>query len=45
MVVVISRWAMDGCCYFLVSFGWLLLFLVGLRMILVNSGLAVDGCG
>ena len=26
MVTDISWWALDGCCYFLVGSGWLLLF-------------------
>ena len=35
---------LDGCCYFLVGCGWLLLFLGGLWMVVVNSGWALGGC-
>ena len=43
MVAVISWWALDGCCYFLVGSGWLLLFR-GLWMVAVISWWALDGC-
>ena len=36
MAVVISWWALDGCCYFLVGSGWLLLLLGGLWMAVVT---------
>ena len=36
MVVVISWWALDGCCYSLVGSGWLLLLPGGLWTLTVN---------
>ena len=44
MVAVISWWALDGFCYFLVGSGWLLLFPGGLRMVTDISWWALDGC-
>ena len=41
MVTDISWWALDGCCYFLVGSGWLLLFPGGLWMVAVISWWAV----
>ena len=54
LVAVISWWAMDGCCYFLVGFGWffryflvgsgrLVLFPSGLSMVAIISWWGVDG--
>ena len=37
MVADISWWPTDGCCYFLVAFGWLLIFRAGLWMAAVIS--------
>ena len=39
-----SGWALDGCCYFLVGSGWLLLFPGGLWMVPAISWWALDGC-
>ena len=36
MAAVISWWALDGCCYFLMASGWLLLFPDGLWMVTVR---------
>ena len=44
MFIVDSGWALDGCCYFLVGSGWLLLFPGGLWMVAVISWWALDGC-
>ena len=54
MATIVSFWALDGCCYFLMGSGWLLLFLDGLWMAIVISRAlwmvvvipwcALDGC-
>ena len=43
MVPVISRWAVDGCCYFLVGSAWLLVFPSWLLMVVVIFWWALAG--
>ena len=43
MVTVISLWALDGYCYFLVGSGWLLLFSGWLWMVTVIFWWALEG--
>ena len=38
MAVVIHKWALDGCCYFLMGSRWLSLFVGGLEMVVVFCG-------
>ena len=45
MAAVISWCTLNGCCYFLVHFGWLRLFLGVLYMVGVISWYTLDGCG
>ena len=42
-LVVLSWWALDGSCYFLVGSGWFLVFPGGLWMVPVISWWALDG--
>ena len=45
LVIMNSGWCtLDGCRYFLVGSGWLLLFLDGLWMVAVISWWTLDGC-
>ena len=39
-----TGWAWDGCCYYRVGLGWLLLLPRGLRMVVLTTGWAWDGC-
>ena len=45
MAAAISWWALDGCCYFLMDSGWLLLFPNGPWMVAVTSwrGMCAEG--
>ena len=43
-MAAISWWPLDGCCYFLVASGWLLIFPDGLWMVAFISWWALDGC-
>ena len=45
MVAVISWWPLDGCCYFLMASGWLLLLPDGLWMVAVIVVVGLGGGG